>query len=229
MRVGLIGDFSDRVTAHRAIPAALGIAGGLLGCAVAETWLPTEQLAQDGLIDLSQFAGFWCVPASPYRSFDGALRAIRYAREHAVPFLGTCGGFQHAVIEYARHALGHAEADHAELAPDSAVPLIAPLSCSMVEVEGRVHFTAGSRMAEIHGSPSVTERYHCHFGMNPAYADWFDAGTLTVSGVDDEASPRAVELSGHPFYIGTAYQPERSALAGQPHPLIAAFVGALSE
>ena len=72
----------------------------------------------------------------------------------------------------------------------------------------------------------------CNFGMNPAYASLFARGplqTMTVSGVDDEGCPRAVELAGHPFYMGTAYQPERSALAGQPHPLIVAFLGALSQ
>jgi CTP synthase (UTP-ammonia lyase) len=229
LQVGLVGDYSDQVTAHRAIPPALRIASGVLGCSVEETWLPTTELVGDGSIDLSRFDGIWCVPASPYRSFDGAMRAIRYAREHAIPFLGTCGGFQHAVIEYARHVLGHSQADHAELNPSAAMSLFAPLSCSMVEVDARIHFSPRSQIADIYGRASVVERYRCNFGMNPAYASWFDRCAMTVSGVDDEGCPRAVELAGHPFFIGTAYQPERSSLAGQPHPLIVAFVGALSE
>ena len=229
LRVGLVGDYSDRVTAHRAIPPALQIAAGVLECAVEEKWLPTDELAESGSIDLSQFDGIWCVPASPYRSFDGAMRAVGYAREHAVPFLGTCGGFQHAVIEYARHVLGHAEADHSELNPDAAVQLFAPLSCSMVEVDARIALAPGSRIADIYGCPSVVERYHCNFGMNTTYASWFERGALRISGVDDEGCPRAVELNNHPFYIGTAFQPERSSLIGQAHPLIVAFVGALSQ
>jgi len=67
------------------------------------------------------FDGFWCVPASPYRDIDGALRAIRFAREQRRPFLGTCGGFQHAVLEYARNVLGWADAEHGELAPNAHV------------------------------------------------------------------------------------------------------------
>jgi CTP synthase (UTP-ammonia lyase) len=227
VRVGLIGDYSDAVTAHRAIPPALRIAEAALGCAVNEVWLPTEELAQGTAGDLDRFDGLWCVPASPYRSFDGVIRAIRYAREHGVPFLGTCGGFQHAVIEYARHALGHVDADHQEITPEAAVPLFARLSCSMVEVDARIHFTPGSQIADIYGSDSVTERYRCNFGMNPVYARWFERAALKISGVDDDGFPRAVELHGHRFFIGTAYQPERSALAGRPHPVIVAFVGAL--
>jgi CTP synthase (UTP-ammonia lyase) len=229
LRVGLIGDYSDQVTAHRAIPPALRIASGVLGCAVKETWLPTSDLAQDAAVDLGEFDGLWCVPASPYRSFDGAMRAIAHARRHLVPFLGTCGGFQHAVIEYARTVLGHPDADHAEMNPRAEVPLFAPLSCSMVEVDGTVHFSPGSQMAAIYGRASAVERYHCNFGMNPACMSWFDTSAMTVSGVDENGSARAIELEGHPFYLGTAYQPERSALAGQPHPLIVAFVGALSQ
>ena len=150
LQVGLVGDYSNEVTAHRAIPLALRIASAVLGCDVEETWLPTASLAEDGAIDLSRFHGLWCVPASPYQSFDGAIRAIRYAREHGLPFLGTCGGFQHAVIEFARHVLGH-DADHAEMNPSAAVPLFAPLSCSMVEVDARIHFVPGSQMADIYG------------------------------------------------------------------------------
>ena len=86
LQVGLVGDYSSAVTAHRAIPRALRIASAVLGCEVEETWLPTPSLAGDDAIDLSRFHGLWCVPASPYESFDGAIRAIRFAREHDVPF-----------------------------------------------------------------------------------------------------------------------------------------------
>ncbi len=228
LQVGLVGDYSPHVTAHRAIPPALRIASAVLGCEVEETWLPTNKLAKDPSKDLSRFQGLWCVPASPYENFDAALAAIQYAREHGVPFLGTCGGFQHAVIEFARNVLGR-EADHAEMNPYAAEPLFARLICSMIEVDARIHFTEGSLIAEIYGCLSVTEPYHCNFGMNPACASWFDDGSMSISGVDDDGYPRAVELAGHPFYVGTAFQPERSSLAGQPHPLIVAFVGALSQ
>jgi CTP synthase (UTP-ammonia lyase) len=228
-RVGLVGDYDAQVTAHQAIPRALQIASGVLGCAIEEAWLPTAELAEGRAADLSGFDGLWAVPATPYRSTEGALGAIRYAREQHLPFLGTCGGFQHVVLEYARNALGHRDADHGELDPSTSVPLIAPLSCSMVEVDGKVHFTANSQIARIYGCSSATERYHCRYGMNPAYVAWFDNSPLTVTSVDDAGEPRAVELAGHRFFIGTAFQPERSALAGRPHPLVVAFAGALAQ
>jgi CTP synthase (UTP-ammonia lyase) len=228
-RVGLVGDYNAQVTAHQAIPRALRLASGVLGCAIEETWLPTSELADTHGIDLSGFCGLWAVPATPYGSTEGALHAIRYAREQQIPFFGTCGGFQHAVLEYARNVLGHRDADHAELEPSTRVPLIAPLSCSMVEADGTIHFTANSQIARIYECSSATERYHCRYGMNPAYVAWFDDSPLTVTGVDEAGEPRAVELTGHRFFIGTAFQPERSALAGQAHPLVVAFARALAQ
>jgi CTP synthase (UTP-ammonia lyase) len=227
-QVGLIGDCDSQVTAHQAIPRALQIASGVLGCAIEETWLETKVLADEGAIDLARFDGLWAVPATPYRSADGALRAIRHAREQQVPFLGTCGGFQHAVLEYARHVLNHPDAGHLELDPSAGAPLFSLLSCSLVEVDGKIHFAQDSHIAGIYGRSSATERYHCRYGMNPACLSWFAHSRLAVTGTDDAGEPRAVELGGHPFFIGTAFQPERSALAGQPHPLIVAFAGALA-
>jgi CTP synthase (UTP-ammonia lyase) len=160
---------------------------------------------------------------------DGALRAIRYAREHGVPFLGTCGGFQHALIEYARSALGLREAEHAESTPGAGVQLIAPLSCSLVGVSGPVRFAAGSRVRAIYGASEATETYHCNYGLSPRYAGRFAAGPLRITATDDAGEPRVVELEGHPFFVATLYQPERWALRGALHPLVAAFVAAAAE
>jgi CTP synthase (UTP-ammonia lyase) len=93
------------------------------------------------------FDGLWCVPGSPYASMEGALNAIRQARESGLPFLGTCGGFQHALIEVARDLLGLADADHSESNPGGDVLLIDRLSCSLVGARGRLHVVAGSRLA----------------------------------------------------------------------------------
>jgi CTP synthase (UTP-ammonia lyase) len=228
LRVGLIGDYSASVVAHQAIGPSLQIASAVLGCAIEETWLPTSDLEGAGTVNLDRFDGFWSVPATPYRSFSGALRAIRYARERQRPFLGTCGGFQHAVLEYASNVLGHPEAEHAELNPTTTAPLFGLLACSLVEANGRVLFTPHSRIAGIYGGLAAVERYHCRYGMNPAYLQWFADSEMVVSGVDESGEPRAVELNGHAFFVGTAYQPERSALAGQPHPVIVAFARALA-
>src|SRR5260370_3832471 len=133
IRIGLIGDYHPDVTAHVAIPQEIALASRELTCSDETEWLQTRSLEQNTEQRLTHYDALWCVPASPYESMEGALRAIRFAREHAVPFLGTCGGSQHALIEYARHVLGLTETDHAESNPEAELPLITPLSCSPLE------------------------------------------------------------------------------------------------
>ena len=224
IRIGLVGDFDAGVVAHRAIPLALAQAGAAHGLAVEPVWLPTERLLD--AIDCSAYEGLWCVPGSPYRSMDGALRAIRFARERGVPFLVTCGGFQHAVVEYARDVLGWSDAEHAETAPGAARAVIAPLECALVETTSSVHFVPGTRIARAYGASSALEGYHCRYGLNPAFAGQLVGGPLRVTARDDAGEVRAVELDGHPFFVATLFQPERAALAGRAPPLVAAFVEA---
>jgi CTP synthase (UTP-ammonia lyase) len=224
VRIALVGDFNPSVTAHRAIPEALRLSAQRLGVEVAAEWVHTATIGAPAE-QLAGHAAVWCVPASPYASTAGALAAIRYARESLRPFLGTCGGFQHAILEYARNALGHALADHAETAPDAAMPVIAPLTCSLVEKCGSVRFTDGSRLRAIYGTAEADEEYHCNYGFNPAYERLLTGPAgLQVAGRDAAGEVRAVELAGHPFFIATLFQPERSSLRGLDHPLINTFV-----
>lgn len=222
--IGLVGDYDETVTAHRAIPLALDLAATLLGAEVTFAWVPTEKIADAARV--SGFDGIWCVPASPYRSMDGALTAIRHARENAIPFLGTCGGFQHAVVEYARNVLGWADAEHAETAPDAARPVITPLACALVEATGSLRLFPGTRIASAYGTPETVEEYRCRYGLNPAFRAALVAGPLRASADDEAGEVRAVELDGHPFFVATLFQPERAALRGETAPLVTAFVGA---
>src|SRR5712675_1943432 len=128
-RIALVGDYSDGVTAHRAIPIALKLAAGRLQRDVAWEWLHSRTLGNDMRSTLGNYAGVWCVPGSPYENTAGVIAAIRYARESGRPFLGTCGGFQHALIEYAEAVWGLTRPAHAETEPNAADPVIAPLSC----------------------------------------------------------------------------------------------------
>lgn len=224
IRIGLIGDYDATVPAHRAIPVALELAGDALALAIDFEWVPTEQI--DSPSRVAGFDGLWCVPASPYRSMEGALLAIRSAREDRRCFLGTCGGFQHAVIEYARNVLGWRDAAHAETAPDADRPVIAPLACALVETTDVVRFVPGSRIAAAYACESSTEGYRCRYGLNPEFAQALLCGPLRAAASDASGEIRAVELDGHPFFVATLFQPERAALAGQLPPLVRAFVGA---
>jgi CTP synthase (UTP-ammonia lyase) len=227
-KIALVGDYDPDVPAHRAIPLALQIAAEGLGCAVGHEWAPTERLATDAPHHLAQYGGIWVVPGSPYRSTEGALAAIKYARTHNVPFLGTCGGYQHTLLEYARNVLGMPQAGHAETNPDAPLLFISPLTCALRGVDGVVHFWPGSRIARIYGATEWVEQYNCGFGLNPEYCPLLEQSGLSITAEDALGDARVVELRGHPFFIATLYQPERSALRGVAHPVIGAFVAAAS-
>lgn len=225
--IGLVGDFDANVPAHQAIPLALQRAAGEVGCACAWEWVGTAEIKTAERV--GEFDALWCVPASPYRWAEGALRAIRHAREAGVPFLGTCGGFQHAVLEYARNVLGWADALHAEEAdPATGRAVIAPLACALVEAIGGLRLVPGTRLAAAYGVGEISEGYRCRFGLNPEFREALTAGPLRAAAFDPEGEVRAVELNGHPFFVGTLFQPERAALRNQPAPLVRAFLQAAS-
>ena len=227
LHLALIGDYNPDVIAHQAIPVALQQAATALDLSVHVQWLDTDTLTSTSA--LHGFDGFWCVPASPYRDTDGALRAIRFAREQGRPFLGTCGGFQHAVLEYARNVLGWSDAEHGELAPDAERVVIAPLSCSLVNASGTVRLAPYTRMAQAYGRLDIHEGYHCRYGINPEFADALLEGNLIPSGNDSAGDLRAVELLDHPFFVATLFQPERAALKGVTPPLALALLKACLE
>jgi len=223
-RIALVGDRSDAITAHRAIPLALGLAAESLAQPLSFDWLASDALPDDAA--LAAYDGIWCVPGSPYRDMDAVLRAIRVAREGGVPFLGTCGGFQHAVVEYARNVLGWADAEHAESAPEAARPVISLLACALVEASQDLRLTPGSRLAVAYGGVGAREGYHCSYGLNPAFAERLATGPLRATAHDAQGEVRALELDGHPFFVGTLFQPERAALRGTVPPVVRAFVQA---
>ncbi|WP_271408557.1 CTP synthase C-terminal region-related (seleno)protein [Pseudomonas sp. Q1-7] len=226
LRIGLVGDRDDGITAHRAIPHALELAARATGRALEGVWLATERIDAARLDD---FDGLWCVPGSPYRDTEGALQAIAHARCAALPFLGTCGGFQHALLEHARNVLGWDDAGHAEEAPDGPRRVINPLPCALRETLERVQLSPGSRLAEAYGALDAFEGYHCGYGLNPEFRQQLTQGPLRVAALDAAGAVRAVELDGHPFFVATLFQPERAALIGRLPPLVHAFVRACEE
>lgn len=223
MKIALIGDYDAGVTAHRAIPLALAIAARELDIEVEPTWIHSGAIDLEALRD---FDAAWCVPRSPYADGEAVIAVIEQARRHNQPFLGTCAGYQHAVIEFARHELGLDAAASSEDRPDAEMPVISALSCGLIDIGEPVHIEPGSRLAEIYGASRAAETYHCNFGVNPDYLPAFEGVALSFSCRDREGAPRAFELDGHRFYIGTAYQPERWALEGKSHPVIAALLNA---
>jgi CTP synthase (UTP-ammonia lyase) len=221
IHIALVGDFSPEVTAHRAINESMRLAVA----PIEPHWIHTSTIQPRDEKVLKPFAGIWCVPNSPYANTEGALWAIEWARTRRIAFLGTCGGFQHALLEFARHVLGRDSAAHAELEPTAPSPFIARLACSLVEKSERIQPTGRGGFAQWYGA-AREEGFCCSYGLNPACEAWLENSDLQIAGRGNTGEVRAVELRGHPFFVGTLFQPERAALRGELHPLVAAFIQA---
>ncbi|HEX7622427.1 MAG TPA: hypothetical protein VF400_02570 [Anaeromyxobacteraceae bacterium] len=220
--VGIVGDRDPRLLVHTATEAAFSHVAQPLPF----EWIPTDQIPADPAERLSRYAALLIAPASPYRSTEGALTAIRFARERGVPLLGTCGGFQHAVLEFARNVLGVPDAEHAETSPDAPRLAVTPLACSLAGQDHPVRLFPGSRMAALHGSLETVEPFFCRFGINPEYRPAFERHGFAVTADDERGEPRVMELAGHPFFVVTLYVPQARSRAGSPHPVIEALVAA---
>jgi CTP synthase (UTP-ammonia lyase) len=215
-RLALVGDRSAAVRAHTRIPLVLD------GLGLDAYWVPTEDVDED----IAGFDAVWLVPGSPYRSEEGALQAVRIAREQGIPFLGTCGGLQHALLEFARDVCG-LDVHHAENDPDSGDLLIVPLTCSLVGHEGAVTVTPDSLAHRVLGTSRTVERYHCGYGLSEKYLQTLQSHGLRVTGTDEEGQLRIVELADHPFFLATLFQPELAE--SQPHPIVKKFAIAAQE
>jgi CTP synthase (UTP-ammonia lyase) len=222
-RIALVGDRSANVRAHVRIPGLIDALASRESIALDPYWIATPDAAGCAL---DGFDAIWVAPGSPYESGEGAIAAVRTARMRGIPFLGTCGGFQYALLEFARDVCGLAAVENAEVTPDAAEHLIVPLECSLRGHEEAVMVVPGTLAATVSGPGRRTERYHCSFGLNPAYLDTLAAHGLRFSGFDDSGQVRIAELPGHPFFIGTLFQPELQGDGTQPHPIIRALAEA---
>jgi CTP synthase (UTP-ammonia lyase) len=218
IRIGVIGDFNPGNPTHVATNDGIQHAAGALGRPFETVWLTTDEPA-----DYAQFQGLIGSPGSPYRSFENALEGIRYARESGTPFIGTCGGFQHLVIEYGRNIMGFADASHAESDPNASCLFVTALSCSLVGKTMEVAIQPGSKAAHAFGALDSTEAYYCNFGLNPQYRQVLEAAGLAITGTDADGEVRIVELPSHPFFMGTLFVPQARSLPGKPHPLMLEF------
>jgi CTP synthase (UTP-ammonia lyase) len=223
MKILLVGDYDQAVIAHQAIPRAIDLAAQSLAAEVEQRWVRTAEL---NLQAMPEFDALWCVPFSPYEKPEVVIAAIKFVRENDIPFLGTCAGYQHAVIEYARNVLDFESAASLEDDPDTPMPVIAPLACKLYDQAEAINIEHGSRAGDIYQTEKVMEEYHCGFGVNRDFVNIFENSQLRFSGYDDNGEPRICEITAHRFFIGTAFQPERSALKQTVHPLITAFLTA---
>ena len=225
-RIAVVGDFDPDKVSHRAVEACFTRAGEFQALPVEREWLATGRVTPGDKSAFTNFQGIWAAPGSPYRNADGALWAVTYARTTAIPFLGTCGGVQHALLEYARNVLGLKDADHAENNPRTGFPLLQQMRCSLVEKSQNIVVERGTGFEKLYGADSGLEEFHCRYGLNPEFEHLFHRGPLEIVARAEDGEVRAVALRGHPFFVGTLFQPERRALKGGLHPVVEAFFAA---
>ncbi|MGA2019485.1 MAG: hypothetical protein ABSH02_02775 [Candidatus Sulfotelmatobacter sp.] len=242
VRIGILGDFNPEFRSHHATPDSLQHAARKLNLKVDSEWIPTTSVLAPGAEKtLETFDGLWAAPGSPFKSFDGMLKGIEFARRRDWPFLGTCAGFQYALIEFARNVLGIADADSAENNSGSKNIVIYPVACAVPDRKGNapklsgavpeIRLRPGSYLQSFYGKGKeiVTEEFFCNFEVNPEY-EWatMEAGFPVVArGAQGEI--RAIESPTHRFFVATLFQPQLSSTEKTPHPVVLAFVQAAAD
>ncbi|HET8757960.1 MAG TPA: gamma-glutamyl-gamma-aminobutyrate hydrolase family protein [Solirubrobacteraceae bacterium] len=209
--IAALGDRNPAYVTHREIDATIALAPQI-------RWVGTEDARIDG------YDGVWVVPGTPYRDEAAVLEAIRFARESGMPILGTCGGFQHMAVEYARSVLGIAGAAHAESDPEAETIVVGALACSLVGEVRTVSPVPDTRLAAICGSDPFPGFHFCSYGLAA------DLPGVVVSAYADDAGVEAFELPDHPFYLATLFQPQvGTSERGWLHPVLAALLAAVSD
>jgi CTP synthase (UTP-ammonia lyase) len=218
--IAIVGERIAGFPPHDATDDAIAHSAEALGVEVLAQWVATDE-------PLPAVDAIWCAPGSPYRSLDGALAALRLGRERGVPTLGTCGGCQHMLLEFARNVLGFADAQHAEYDPYASLLFVTPLTCEVAGRTMRVTLDSGSRAAALYGGAlEVEERYYCNFGLNGDYRQPLEDGGLLITGVDADGDARVFELEEHPFYVATLFVPQMRSAPERAHPVVTGFVQA---
>jgi len=221
LNIGIVGDYHPHYPSHEATQASLLHSARHLDVHVEYEWLATEQLPAK--LDASTYDGFWIAPGA-HASISGILHVIRLARQNNIPLLGTCGGFQHMLMEYARNKLLLSDAEYEEFAPDATDPFISRLACSLAGKQGEVLIHSDSQAHDIYQADATIEHFRCSYGLNPAYLPAIQQSELRITGTDAHGEPRIIELPHHHFYIGTLFVPQLASSYEAPHRLITAFL-----
>ena len=237
IRVALVGKYVQLHDAYLSVSEALSHASYELGRQVEITWVDSESVTPETVHDVFRYVDGILVPGGfGARGIEGKILAAQYAREHGVPYLGLCLGMQIAVIEFARHVAGWADANSGEFDPDSSHKVIdfMPGQSDDIDKGGTLRLGAwpcviapGTKLAECYGKAEISERHRHRYELNNDFrAALSDAG-LTVSGASpDGRLAEAVEITGHPFFVGVQYHPEFKSRPNKPHPLFLGFLRA---
>jgi CTP synthase (UTP-ammonia lyase) len=238
LQIGIVGDFERTRFSHWATEAALYHAAARLERAIEPRWWGTAQLAAQGAAEcLRGLDGIWGAPGSPYVDAGGMLAALRFVRESGLPYLGTCAGFQYALIELTRNVLGLADADSAENAASSKHIVITPVSCPLPDHRPGTKLggadavvpVAGTLLAELCSERPLLGEYNCNFETNPEYVPRWVAAGLCIEARDARGELRAFSWPASRFFLATLFQPQLSSRAQAPHPIVSGFLRACAQ
>ena len=240
VRIGLIGKYIELHDAYLSVVESIKHAGFDHGANVEIDWIQAEEveglLAQGRLSDLD---GIVIPGGFGIRGVEGKIAAAGFARENNLPCLGLCLGMQVMTIEYARHVLGMSDAHSTEFDPTTKHPVIDIMNDQrdITDKGGTMRLGAyyavlqpGSQVAQAYGEAVVSERHRHRYEFNSQYRTRFEASGFVCSGTSpDKRLVEFIELTGHPFWVGTQAHPEFKSRPDRPHPLFREMIGAALE
>ena len=237
VKIGLVGKYVKLHDSYLSVAEALSHGGWENGAKVEIVWIDSEQLTPDTAEEMLGGCDGLILPGGfGHRGIEGMVQAARYARENGVPYFGICLGMQIAAIEFARTVLGWRDADSREFTPDGrhCVIDLMPDQLGNIPKGGTMRLGSypcrvqeDSLLARAYGLRDISERHRHRYEFNNAYREEFEAHGAVFSGLSpDGRLVEAMEVPGHPFYLGVQYHPEFKSRPNRAHPLFRAFIGA---
>lgn len=240
VNIGLIGKYVELKDSYKSIIESFVHAGTAVKVKVKLKMIHAETLNGNTMLQsLKGLSGILVAPGFGERGFEGKIKAIRYARENKIPFLGICLGMQCAVVEFARSVLGYKDANSTEMNPETSYPVI-----DLMEDQKSIHAKGGTmrlgaypcRLAEgskaklIYNTDLISERHRHRFEFNNEFLSDFEKAGMIASGINpNENLVEIIELKDHPWFIGIQFHPEYKSTVARPHPLFVSFVQACFE
>ena len=235
--IGLVGKYVELKESYKSIAEAFIHAGAINDCKVKLEWIHSDGLTDDNIAEtFKNLKGVLVAPGFGNRGIEGKITAIKYAREHNIPFFGICLGMQCAVIEFARHVLHLKDAHSREMDPNTSAPVIDLLEDqkNISHMGGTMRLgsypckiTEGTLAHRIYGQININERHRHRYEFNNAYTQLYKDAGMVLSGLNPDADlAEIVEIPTHPFFIGVQFHPEYKSTVENPHPLFVNFVKA---
>ena len=236
--IGLIGKYVELQDSYKSILESLIHAGAANEVRVNIRSIHSEHLSEKNLVKkLNLLDGVIVAPGFGKRGIIGKIRAVQYARENDIPFLGICLGMQMAVIEYARNVLGLKDANSTEMDASTSDPVISLMEeqKDVIDLGGTMRLGAwdcklanDSLVQKVYnGAASISERHRHRYEFNNAYKTALEAKGLKASGINTETGlVEIIELPAHSWFIGVQYHPEYKSTVANPHPLFIGLVEA---